>query len=193
MILACIVFLAGVLTILSPCILPVLPFVFTRADRKFSTNGLPMLIGMAITFAGVATLAAVGGSWVVRFNQFGRTLALVLLDRLRGDLAVATSRRRAGATVRSFRQLADTKRGRGLRTRRHRHVALAGRRHRPAVGALRGSHSRIAADGRGALRSDTAHDAAAVRLRRGRGHLARRGDPRRRPPRRRTEALARRR
>ena len=76
MILALIVFAAGVLTILSPCILPVLPFVFTRADRKFSTNGLPMLIGMAITFAGVATLAAVGGAWVVRFNQFGRALAL---------------------------------------------------------------------------------------------------------------------
>jgi len=34
-ILACIVFLAGVLTILSPCILPVFPFVFARADQPF--------------------------------------------------------------------------------------------------------------------------------------------------------------
>ena len=99
MILACIVFLAGVLTILSPCILPVLPFVFTRADRKFSTNGLPMLIGMAITFAGVATLAAVGGSWVVRFNQFGRTLALVLLAAFAATLL---SRRLADALARPF-------------------------------------------------------------------------------------------
>jgi cytochrome c biogenesis protein CcdA/thiol-disulfide isomerase/thioredoxin len=98
-ILACIVFLAGVLTILSPCILPVLPFVFTRADRKFSTNGLPMLIGMAITFAGVATLAAVGGSWVVRFNQFGRTLALVLLAAFAATLL---SRRLADALARPF-------------------------------------------------------------------------------------------
>jgi cytochrome c biogenesis protein CcdA/thiol-disulfide isomerase/thioredoxin len=93
------VFLAGVLTILSPCILPVLPFVFTRADRKFSTNGLPMLIGMAITFAGVATLAAVGGSWVVRFNQFGRTLALVLLAAFAATLL---SRRLADALARPF-------------------------------------------------------------------------------------------
>jgi cytochrome c biogenesis protein CcdA/thiol-disulfide isomerase/thioredoxin len=99
MILACIVFLAGVLTIVSPCILPVLPFVFTRADRKFSTNGLPMLIGMAITFAGVATLAAVGGSWVVRFNQFGRTLALVLLAAFAATLL---SRRLADALARPF-------------------------------------------------------------------------------------------
>jgi cytochrome c biogenesis protein CcdA/thiol-disulfide isomerase/thioredoxin len=99
MILASIVFLAGVLTIVSPCILPVLPFVFTRADRKFSTNGLPMLIGMAVTFAGVATLAAVGGSWVVRFNQFGRALALVLLAAFAATLL---SRRLADALARPF-------------------------------------------------------------------------------------------
>src|SRR6185436_2885687 len=29
-------------------------------------------------FAGIATLAAVGGSWAVRINQYGRILALVL-------------------------------------------------------------------------------------------------------------------
>jgi cytochrome c biogenesis protein CcdA len=54
-------YLGGVLTIVSPCILPVLPFVFARSDRPFVTSGLPMLVGMAATFAVVATLAAVGG------------------------------------------------------------------------------------------------------------------------------------
>ena len=58
-----IAYLGGVLTILSPCILPVLPFVFARSDRPFKRNGLPMLLGMAITFAAVATLAALGGGW----------------------------------------------------------------------------------------------------------------------------------
>jgi cytochrome c biogenesis protein CcdA/thiol-disulfide isomerase/thioredoxin len=77
--LAILVFLGGVLTILSPCILPVLPFVFARSEQKFLTNGLPMLLGMAVTFAGIATLAAVGGSWAVRVNQYGRIFALVLL------------------------------------------------------------------------------------------------------------------
>src|SRR6202034_3529022 len=79
MVLVLIVFLGGVLTILSPCILPVLPFVFTRSDRSFLTNGLPMLAGMTLTFAGVATLAAVGGAWAVRLNEYGRVLSLALL------------------------------------------------------------------------------------------------------------------
>ena len=73
-----IAYLAGLLTILSPCILPVLPFVFARAGEPFVKSTLPMLAGMAITFALVATLAAVGGSWVVQANDYGRYAALVL-------------------------------------------------------------------------------------------------------------------
>jgi cytochrome c biogenesis protein CcdA/thiol-disulfide isomerase/thioredoxin len=72
-------YLGGVLTIVSPCILPVLPFVFARAGRSFARSTLPMLAGMAATFAIVATLAAVGGGWAVRANQVGRWAALVLL------------------------------------------------------------------------------------------------------------------
>jgi cytochrome c biogenesis protein CcdA/thiol-disulfide isomerase/thioredoxin len=72
-------YLGGVLTIVSPCILPVLPFVFARADRPFIRSGLPMLVGMAVTFAVVATLAAVAGGWAVAANQYGRTAAMVLL------------------------------------------------------------------------------------------------------------------
>ena len=72
-------YLGGVFTILSPCILPVLPFVFARADRPFLHNGLPILVGMTLTFAAVATLAAVAGGWVVAANQYGRIAAIVLL------------------------------------------------------------------------------------------------------------------
>ena len=79
MILFLLVFLGGVLTILSPCILPVLPFVFARAEQPFLKSGLPMLVGMAATFAGIASLAAVGGAWAVHINQYGRVLALILL------------------------------------------------------------------------------------------------------------------
>jgi len=79
MILVLLVFLGGVLTIVSPCILPVLPFVFARSEQKFLTSGLPMLAGMAVTFAGIATLAAVGGAWAVGLNQYGRLAAMVLL------------------------------------------------------------------------------------------------------------------
>ncbi|WP_449470112.1 cytochrome c biogenesis protein DipZ [Sphingobium chungangianum] len=79
MLLYILAYLGGVLTILSPCILPVLPFVFARADRPFLTNGLPMLIGMAVMFMIVASLAAVGGGWAVEANQYGRAVALTLL------------------------------------------------------------------------------------------------------------------
>jgi cytochrome c biogenesis protein CcdA/thiol-disulfide isomerase/thioredoxin len=72
-------YLGGVLTIISPCILPVLPFVFARSDRPFASSGLPMLIGMAATFAAVATLAAVGGGWAVQANEYGRYVAIALL------------------------------------------------------------------------------------------------------------------
>lgn len=72
-------YLAGVLTILSPCILPILPFVFSRADKPFISGALPMLAGMALTFAAVASLAAIGGSWAVQANAIGRHAALVLL------------------------------------------------------------------------------------------------------------------
>ncbi len=74
-----IAYLGGALTILSPCILPILPFVFARAGQPFVRSTLPMLAGMAATFAMVATLAAVGGSWAIRANEYGRLAAIVLL------------------------------------------------------------------------------------------------------------------
>ncbi len=79
MLLFVLAYLGGVLTIVSPCILPVLPFVFARAGQPFMRSTLPMLIGMAATFAGVATLAAVGGGWAVQANEYGRYAAIVLL------------------------------------------------------------------------------------------------------------------
>jgi len=79
MVLLVLSYLAGMLTIVSPCILPVLPFVFARADQPFLRSSLPLLLGLALTFAGVAVLAAVGGAWVVQANSYGRLLAMVLL------------------------------------------------------------------------------------------------------------------
>jgi cytochrome c biogenesis protein CcdA/thiol-disulfide isomerase/thioredoxin len=79
MILLVLAFLGGILTIISPCILPVLPFVFARADQPFRKSGLPLLAGMAITFAGFAAIATVGGAWVVRANRYGRVASLIVL------------------------------------------------------------------------------------------------------------------
>src|ERR1700678_4764702 len=79
MLLLLLAFVGGVLTIVSPCILPVLPFVFAKADQPFRKSGLPLLAGMALTFAAFAAIATVGGAWVVRANQYGRVAALVVL------------------------------------------------------------------------------------------------------------------
>ena len=78
MLLIVVAFAGGLLTIISPCILPVLPFVFARADRPFRRSGLPLLAGMVFTFAIVAGLAATAGSWIVRANQLGRDLAMIV-------------------------------------------------------------------------------------------------------------------
>lgn len=79
MVLILLAYIGGALTILSPCVLPVIPFVFSRAGLPFRSSGLPMLAGMALTFAGVATLVSYGGGWVVQANQYGRDAALALL------------------------------------------------------------------------------------------------------------------
>src|SRR6202167_5398702 len=71
-------FFGGVSTLVSPCILPVLPFVFSRADQPFRRSGLPLLAGMAVTFVLVAAVATLAGEWIVRANQIGRVLAIVM-------------------------------------------------------------------------------------------------------------------
>nr|WP_314581833.1 cytochrome c biogenesis protein DipZ [uncultured Pseudomonas sp.] len=73
-----IAFLGGIVTVLSPCILPVVPFLFARADRSASSV-LLTLLGLTLTFALVSSLAVVSSDWVVTANGIGREVALVVL------------------------------------------------------------------------------------------------------------------
>ena len=75
-------FAGGVLTIASPCILPVLPFALSGAGRSFRHHALPLLAGMAITFTAVGSVATLAGDWVVRANQLGRGVALAVFGLL---------------------------------------------------------------------------------------------------------------
>jgi cytochrome c biogenesis protein CcdA/thiol-disulfide isomerase/thioredoxin len=82
------VFLGGVLTILSPCVLPIVPLVFARAGRPFVRSTLPMLVGLALTFAATASLATVSAAWVVRASELGRGAAIALLALVAASLLV---------------------------------------------------------------------------------------------------------
>jgi cytochrome c biogenesis protein CcdA/thiol-disulfide isomerase/thioredoxin len=81
-------FIGGALTIMSPCILPVLPFVFARTGQPFRRSGLPLLAGMAVTFAAAGALAGIAGEWIVRANQYGRAIAMVVVASLGVTLLV---------------------------------------------------------------------------------------------------------
>jgi cytochrome c biogenesis protein CcdA/thiol-disulfide isomerase/thioredoxin len=71
-------FLGGVLTILSPCILPIIPLVFARSGRSFSRETVPMLAGLAIAFTAAALIATATAHWLIVANVIGRDIALAL-------------------------------------------------------------------------------------------------------------------
>jgi cytochrome c biogenesis protein CcdA len=93
MVLLVLSYLAGILTIASPCILPVLPFVFARADRPFLRSSFPLLFGLTLTFTAVAVLVAVGGAWVVHANSYGRLIAMGASGLVRACFALAATGR----------------------------------------------------------------------------------------------------
>lgn len=73
-----IAFLGGILTVLSPCILPVVPFLFAGVDRS-RTSILLTLGGMVLTFALISSLAVVSSEWVVQASNTGRHVALMVM------------------------------------------------------------------------------------------------------------------
>ncbi|CEJ12121.1 Thiol-disulfide oxidoreductase YkuV [bacterium YEK0313] len=72
-------FLAGALTVVTPCILPIVPVILARSGLPFVRGGLPMLLGLALAFAAIASLGAFAGGWAVAANRYGRAAALVLM------------------------------------------------------------------------------------------------------------------
>jgi len=74
-----IAFLGGLLTVLSPCILPVVPFLFAGAQRSRASI-LLTLGGMALTFALISSLAAVSSEWVIQASNSGRYAALIVMS-----------------------------------------------------------------------------------------------------------------
>lgn len=78
MLLFVLAYLGGVLTIFSPCVLPVIPFLFSRSHLSFKKSGLPTLVGMGLSFTLFGVLSAAGGNWVIHVNQYGRYFAMLV-------------------------------------------------------------------------------------------------------------------
>lgn len=72
-------FLAGILTTLSPCVLPVLPFVTTSSFNKNRLGPLFLGFGLLISFVGVSLIVSSTGYLLGIDTSLGRKIAGVLL------------------------------------------------------------------------------------------------------------------
>lgn len=73
-----IAFLGGILSLLSPCTLPVIPLLFAGFRGK-RVQLLAMLAGMVVMFVAISSLVTVASGWVVQATLIGRWVALALL------------------------------------------------------------------------------------------------------------------
>lgn len=73
-----IAFLGGMISLLSPCTLPVIPLLFAgfQGQRR---HILALLAGMIVMFTLVALVATAASNWIAQATIAGRWVALVVL------------------------------------------------------------------------------------------------------------------
>ena len=79
---AIVAFLGGAFTILSPCILPVIPFAFARTIDRSRAEIVSMLAGLAAAFTLAVWIGAAGIGWLLTVEGIGRIGSLILLAGL---------------------------------------------------------------------------------------------------------------
>ena len=72
-------FLAGMLTVLSPCVLPILPILVGRSLQSHRYGAVALVMGLVGGFAVAGSLLAFTSQWVVGFASGLRTGAIALL------------------------------------------------------------------------------------------------------------------
>ena len=92
-------FLGGILTILSPCILPVIPLAFAARGRSFARETVPMLVGLALSFAATAAIGATAAHWLVSAALIGRFAAFAIMGFVGLVLLVPRLGDRLGAPI----------------------------------------------------------------------------------------------
>ncbi len=71
--------LAGLLTILSPCVLPILPILLGRSLQSHRYGPIALVSGLIAGFAAIGSLLGVTSGWFVNFASILRTGALAFL------------------------------------------------------------------------------------------------------------------
>jgi cytochrome c-type biogenesis protein len=77
----------GLLTILSPCVLPILPLVLGRSFQSHRLGPVMLVLGLVSGFALIGSLLGVASSWFTGFANLLRNVAVGLLFGL-GMLAI---------------------------------------------------------------------------------------------------------
>lgn len=71
--------LAGVLAVLSPCVLPVIPLMVGRSLQSHRYGPIALVIGLIASFAITGSLLGVTASWFAELASTLRTIAIILL------------------------------------------------------------------------------------------------------------------
>lgn len=71
--------LAGILTVLSPCVLPILPVLVGRSLQSHRYGPVALVIGLVSGFAVAGSLLGISASWLTGFANLLRTGAIALL------------------------------------------------------------------------------------------------------------------
>jgi cytochrome c-type biogenesis protein len=71
--------LAGILTILSPCILPILPILVGRSIQSHRYGPVALVMGLVGGFAVAGSLLGISASWLTGFANFLRYGAIAIL------------------------------------------------------------------------------------------------------------------
>ena len=69
----------GLLTILSPCVLPILPLIIGRSFQSHRFGPMMLVLGLVSGFAIAGSLLGVASAWLTGFANFLRDLAIGLL------------------------------------------------------------------------------------------------------------------
>ena len=144
-------FVAGVLSILSPCVLPLVPIVFTTAQSRHRFGPLALGVGLALSFTVVGLFVATIGFSIGLDNDAFRVFGGIILIGFGLLLAIPPLQARFAALVAPLGAWADRRMGdvqaSGLASQAAMGVLL-GLVWAPCVGPTLGAATMLAAQGR---------------------------------------------